>query len=80
MQPFQRHIKINFDHMRYLYQKGERALPGTLKPGNIVSYPPPTLNVASLTTSPLPFVFSLSLSLSLSNQSGILKALRTFRL
>jgi hypothetical protein len=33
MQPFERHIKINYDHMHYLYQKDERALPGNLQNG-----------------------------------------------
>jgi hypothetical protein len=31
MQSFQRHVKINFDHMRYLYKEDKRALPGNLQ-------------------------------------------------
>jgi hypothetical protein len=55
MQPSQRHKRTNSDHMHYLYQKDERALPGDLKNGDIVPCPPP-INVVFVTTSPQSFL------------------------
>jgi hypothetical protein len=55
---FQYHIKINFNHIRYLYNEDERALPGNLR--NLIYEflapapppPPPEEEVVSLTISP----------------------------
>jgi hypothetical protein len=41
MQPFQCYIKINSDHMRYLYKGISGHYLGTLKTVDIVSYTPP---------------------------------------
>jgi hypothetical protein len=58
MQPFQRYIKINSNHMRYLYQKAERALPGNLQNRKYSFLLPLKCNISYYVTS---FVLLLSL-------------------
>jgi hypothetical protein len=62
-QPFQRHIKINSDHMRYLYHKDKRALPENLQNRSYSFLPPPPK--CSISHYPPLSFSSLCLSLSL---------------
>jgi hypothetical protein len=59
MQLGQRRIKINSSHMRYLYQKEARPLPGTFKTGNIFPYS--SLQMSYLSLPPPTFFLILSL-------------------
>jgi hypothetical protein len=66
MQPFQRHIKINSDHMRYLYQKDERALPGNLQNQKYSFLHPPKCTVSHYLPPP-----SISLFLQVEGVSNL---------